>query len=197
MKKVAIWGMVLVVWAMADSPKETAERFWEAWKAGRMAQARAMTVRETVPRSDLPVKVTIEAVVLKHPVVSQWRASVPTIVRFRPDLNGTKGWDCNATFETALLEVGGGWRIDGVVTMDRFDQAVTDASIACSMGKIEDVVGTGVAKMKAWLDTLEKQGDEWQKALQKAIESLEKEWPPPADEQKRPTLPPADKGERI
>ncbi|WP_300362055.1 hypothetical protein [Hydrogenimonas sp.] len=197
-----------VAWAASESPKEVAKTFWEAVAAKKRAEADALTVRGRFEVS-LPVPVEIEKVEVKEANVTGALASVPTILTYAVKVDGLGRMECNATFPTELLKLENRWKVDEVVTAERFEKGIQTSALACGTRAVEDLIREGMAEFDRLRRSME-EGGAWNEAMKEFMERMKKEM---AEEMKRmqrlmqrelnqtnpqyPVLPPPESGEKI
>ena len=201
--KTGVAALLLAVAATAsEGPVEVARSFWNAVKAGDLESAKALTVRGHVSL-DLPVKVVLDNVVLAEANASDGYAEVPTAVTFRLKMEDLESADCNATFETDLLEVGGRWKIDDLMTMRNYEKGLREGALVCGSRLMEEWLQMSLGTLEKYKEPLKKNGEQMGETMRKMMEELEKAMEkalrdfelqePPA----KPQLPPPHKGETI
>jgi hypothetical protein len=211
MKSLLLW--LILVWTVSaaplleNSPDSVTLRFWQAMQKDDMAAAKALTVRKKI-ETTLPVKVHITQVSVGKGEAEEGYAHVPTALRFTLPVQGVEALECNATFSTELLRIDGSWRVDGILTMQRFDDAVRKGLTACARTLLQKSLDEGMKELellfdsqgKAFAETLQRSMQLWQQEMLKALEEMERalqksrKEPPSAPPV---PLPAPEKGEKI
>jgi len=212
--KTILWSIIAALsaatlaWGAPSGPKEVAKTFWEAVASKKRAEADALTVRGHFEVS-LPVPVDIEKVEVKDGNVTGALASLPTVLTYAVKVDGLGRMECNATFPTELLKLEEGWRVDDVVTAERFEKGIRDSALACGTRMIDDLIREGMEEFEKLRRSME-EGGAWNEAMKEFMERMKKEM---AEEMKRmqrlmqrelnqtnpqyPVLPPPESGEKI
>jgi hypothetical protein len=197
-----VWGVV------SERPEKVAQAFWRAVAAHRSAEANGLTVRGDFHLS-LPLPVTIEKVTVEEGNTTGSVARVPTLVTYGVEAEGMGRMECNATFATELLKLEKGWRVDDVVTAERFDEAVRASVLACGTRAIDRLMKEGMAQFDELRRAME-EGGEWNEAMQNFMERMKGQMVEEMRKMQRlmerawhqstpdaPHLPPPEEGDRI
>ena len=202
-------GSVSLGWgAVSQTPEKVAQAFWQAVATHRSAEANHLTVRGDFHLS-LPLPVTIEKVTVEEGNTTGSVARVPTLVTYGVEAEGVGRMECNATFATELLKLQEGWRVDEVVTAERFDEAVRASALACGTRAIDRLMAEGMAQFDKLRRAME-EGGEWNEAMRSFMERMKREMGEEMRKMQRlmeqewrqstpdaPHLPPPEEGDRI
>jgi hypothetical protein len=200
-------GTLMAAPLLENSPDSVALRFWQAMQKGEMAAAKALTVRKKI-ETGLPVKLKITQVSVAKGEAKEGYAHIPTTLRFAPAVEGAGPMECNATFTTELLRIDGSWRVDDIVTMQRFDEAVQKGLGACARRMLQKSLDEGLRELqmlwetqgREFAETLRRSMWVWQQQMLKALEEMERglQKSPKAPPTAPPVpLPAPEKGEKI
>ncbi len=205
MKKWMFWLFMPLSLMAASEPLEVARAFWQAMQQGHTETAKEMTVRGHI-ESALPLHPEILGVEVREGNVSEGRALLPTRLILRlPVKKGGKGLVCEARFATELLDVAGKWRVDGIVTMEHYDDGVTVAAVECGSRLFDEAVRKGMRYFERLGRMLEENDEElrdfmekWRREMERMMQELQRTPPvaPPPGREPIP-LPPPEKGEKI
>ena len=203
MKKWILFLWVPFTLMAASDPVSVARAFWEAMQQGHTETAKEMTVRGHI-ESALPLHPRILGIEVQEGNVSEGRAVLPTRLTLRlPVDKGGEGLVCVAKFSTELLEVAGKWRIDGIVTMQHYDDGVTAAAVECGSRLFDEAVRHGMRYFERLGELLKENDRElrhfmerWRHEMEEMMQELQRTppaAPPPGDE----PIPLPEKGEKI
>ncbi len=194
--------VVLAVEAFAattQKPEAAAKAFWQAMAAGKKERAKALTIRGHI-ESNLPLSFKIDRIEVDEGNVTDGRAEIPT--RLTLTLPGSDGASlaCTVKFQTELLDVADRWRVDGIVTMKRYEEAAAKAAVACGAKVFDEMVSEGMRYFQAMQKALREQNGtiqetirKWQDEMEKLMDQMQKELQNPP----KKSVPLPDKGERI
>ena len=188
------------------APQQVAKRFWNAVIGGDERMAKAQTIRQRID-AGLPIRVRPERAEIEGARVIDGRAFVPTRIFFTIPIDNIASHECNATFDTELLNVEGRWLVDDIVTMENYRKGVEEGAVACGARMLDKTIQEGIREFEKFQkqlgnqsrelgETLKKSMQIWQRQMIEALKKMQKELEKgePAPEEPR-SLP--EKGERI
>lgn len=214
MKK-SIWILMLPLMMLMTSgcaqqsrqklPQEVAKQFWNAMIAGDMRTAKGLTIRGELEEPKV-LGTRLTGVETAGAKVVQGRAFVPTTLHFKLPVKEVTDRECNTTMDTELLKVEGAWRIDDVVTMRNYEEAIKQGVAACSAKLLEESIEKGLSEyeklqkslnksFKTYKKTFEETFKALQETMRKTLEDLQKELQ--EQEENATPAPLPQKGERI
>ena len=196
--------VVLAVPALAaatQKPESVAKAFWQAMAAGEKEKAKALTIRGHI-ESDLPLSFKIDRIEVDEGNVTDGRAEIPTrLILALPGADGAS-LACTAKFQTELLDVADRWRVDGIVTMKRFEKGAAKAAVDCGSKIFDAMMREGMHYFDAMQKALQEQNGtiretirKWQDEMEKMMKQLQKELQNPP--KRNVPLPAPEEGERI
>lgn len=152
--------------AGAPGPKQVAQEFWEALRAGDTAAATSLASEPTAPRVEALAGRDIDEVLLGEVLEGEASAIVRTSLTTaatEPD-----DWPTRLTFDTHLIREDDEWRVDVAATERDFGAAI----FAGTIEMLGEAVGEGV---RDFSEALEQGAAEISRAIREALEDLEQD----------------------